>query len=56
MAKRIFGTQTFETVQEAYSFIQDLEVLEKDGSVKEHRTYAKYWQGRRHYVVAYEII
>lgn len=54
--KRIFGTQTFNSVKEAYDFIQDLEVLKNDGSVKDWKTIAKWWQRTKYYVVCYEII
>lgn len=54
--KRIFGTQTFNSVNEAYDFIQDLEVLKNDGSVKDWKTIAKWWQNTKYYVVCYEII
>jgi len=56
MRKRIFGTQTFSNVKDAYDFIQDLEVLKNDGSVKDWKTIAKWWQNTKYYVVCYEII
>ena len=56
MSKRIYGTRTFNNVNEAYDFIKDLETLKDEGSVKDWKTIAKWWQNVKYYVVCYEII
>lgn len=56
MAKRkIYGTQTFNNVRDAYEFIQNLELLQKENEIKSWRTIAKYWQHVKYYVVCYEV-